>query len=374
MLDTIGVKSMDDLYKDIPKKYFLKRPLNLPSPKPEAEIFKEISAKLKQNLTFLDIPMFLGGGVWPHYVPAIIPAISSRGEFLTSYTPYQAPISQGVLQTLYEYQSLMAELLNLGVVNASMYDWASAAAEAALMACRFTNRSEVLVPSIISQERFATILTYTEPAQIKITRIRNDLATGHLDLEDLKNKISDQTAGIYIEQPSYFGILDPNIQAISDIIHEKGGLMIAGVDPTSLGIIQAPGDYNADIAVGEGQPLGNPMSYGGPLLGIFACADNNRLIRQMPGRIIGLTTTVDGTERAFTLALATREQHIRRERATSNICSNQALMAINAAIYMAALGPQGFETLGETILYNSNYAMKKLAEIFQSGAFQRICS
>ena len=282
---------------------------------------------------------------------------------MTSYTPYQAPISQGILQTLYEYQSLMAELLNLGVVNASMYDWASAAAEAALMACRFTNRSEVLVPSIISQERFATILTYTEPSQIKITRIRNDLATGHLDLEDLKNKISDQTAGIYIEQPSYFGILDPNIQAISDIIHEKGGLMIAGVDPTSLGIIQAPGDYNADIAVGEGQPLGNPMSYGGPLLGIFACADNNRLIRQMPGRIIGLTTTVDGTERAFTLALATREQHIRRERATSNICSNQALMAINAAIYMAALGPQGFETLGETILYNSNYAMKKLAEI-----------
>jgi glycine dehydrogenase subunit 1 len=264
--------------------------------------------------------MFLGGGVWPHYIPAIVPAISSRGEFLTSYTPYQAPISQGVLQTLYEYQSLMAELLNLGVVNASMYDWASAAAEAGLMASRHTNRSELLVPSIISPERLATTLTYTEPAQIKITTVRNNLTTGHLDIEDLKNKISDQTAGIYIEQPSYFGILEPNIQ-------------------------------------------GTPVSYGGPLLGIFACADDKRLIRQMPGRIVGMTTTVDGEERAFTLALATREQHIRRERATSNICSNQALIAVNAAIYMAALGPQGFKTLGETILYNSNYAMQKLAEI-----------
>ncbi|MHA1839220.1 MAG: aminomethyl-transferring glycine dehydrogenase subunit GcvPA, partial [Candidatus Ranarchaeia archaeon] len=168
---------------------------------------------------------------------------------------------------------------------------------------------------------------------------------------------------VYLEQPSYFGILDPNAQAVGELIHDKNGLLVVGIDPTSLGVIKAPGDYGADIAVGEGQPLGNPVSYGGPLLGIFACKDDKRLIRQMPGRIVGLTTTMDGQERAFTLALATREQHIRRERATSNICSNQALVAVNAAIYMAALGPSGFKTLGETILYNSNYAMKRLADI-----------
>ena len=202
MLQAIGVESIDDLYKDVPEKYFLKRPLNIPPGKPEATIFREISERANQNTSIFDMPIFLGGGVWPHYVPAIIPVISGRGEFLTSYTPYQAPISQGILQTIYEYQSMMAELLNLDVVNASMYDWASAAAEAALMAARFTYRDEIIIPSIISPERLATILTYAEPAGLKIVRIRNDISTGHLDLEDLKKKVTDKTAAVYIEQPS----------------------------------------------------------------------------------------------------------------------------------------------------------------------------
>lgn len=363
MLKEIGVSSIDDLYKDVPEKYFLKKALNIPPERAEAEILRDLNKKAAQNKTFMDMPIFLGGGVWPHHVPAIIPAITSRGEFLTSYTPYQAPISQGVLQTLYEYQSMMAELMNLDVVNASMYDWASAAAEAALMAARHTNREEVVVPGIISSERIATMRTYMEPAGLKITQVRNDMGTGCIDLEDLKKKVSDKTAAVYFEQPNYFGVLDPNAAAIAEIVHEKEALMIAGVDPTSLGVVKSPGDYDADIAVGEGQPLGTPMSYGGPLLGLFACKSDARLIRQMPGRIIGLTTTTDGKERGFCMALAPREQHIRRERATSNICSNQALIAINAAIYMASLGPDGFKQLGETILYNSNYASRQIGKI-----------
>lgn len=220
-----------------------------------------------------------------------------------------------------------------------------------------------MIPKIIHPERKDTLQTYTETAGINIETVNYDEETGQLNLEDLKNKISDETAAVYIENPSYLGFIETQVDEIAEITHEKNALFIVGVDPTSLGVLRPPGDYDADIVIGEGQPLGNPMNYGGPLLGIFACRNDVKLIRQMPGRIIGMTRTIDGSQRAFCMVLQTREQHIRREKATSNICSNEALCAVAAAVYMAMLGPEGFKELGRHIMYKANYAIKRLNEI-----------
>ncbi|MEM2249882.1 MAG: aminomethyl-transferring glycine dehydrogenase subunit GcvPA, partial [Candidatus Bathyarchaeia archaeon] len=310
-----------------------------------------------------DMPVFLGAGCWPHYVPAAVKEIVQRSEFLTSYTPYQPEISQGMLQALFEYQSMICELTAMDVANCSMYDWASALGEAARMASRVTRRNEILVPRIIHPERRATLQTYTEPADISIREIAYNPETGQLDLKDLENKISSKTAAVYIENPSYFGFIEEHVDEIGSIAHKHGALFIVGADPTSLGIFKPPGEYGADMVVGEAQPLGNPMNFGGPLLGIFACRDDLNLVRQMPGRIIGLTTTTDGNKHGFCMVLQTREQHIRREKATSNICSNEALCAVASAVYMALLGPKGLRELGETIMYRANYAIRLLSSI-----------
>ncbi|MEM3153626.1 MAG: aminomethyl-transferring glycine dehydrogenase subunit GcvPA, partial [Candidatus Bathyarchaeia archaeon] len=289
--------------------------------------------------------------------------IVQRTEFLTAYTPYQAEISQGMLQALFEYQSMICELTAMDVANCSMYDWASALGEAVRMASRVTKRNEILVPRIIHPERKATLQTYTEPTDMKIKEITNNPETGQLDLNDLESKISDRTAAVYIENPSYLGFIEEHVDEIGNLAHKHGAIFIVGVDPTSLGILKPPGEYGADIVIGEAQPLGNPMNFGGPLLGIFACRDDLNLIRQMPGRIIGITTTIDGNENGFCMVLQTREQHIRREKATSNICSNEALCAVASAVYMALMGPQGLRELGETIMYRANYAMRLLSKI-----------
>ena len=362
MLKELGLSDISELYRDIPKEFLLKKELDLPSMKSEIEVFKKIRELAAKNKSVFDMPTFLGAGVWPHYVPAVLIELIQRGEFLTAYTPYQPEISQGMLQALFEYQSLMAELLGMDIVNASMYDWASALGEAALMAARIKRRNKILVPEIISPERYKTLITYTEPLDVKVETIKHT-ETGEIDLDDLNSKIDEDTAGVYVEVPSYFGILDSQLPDISDIVHKKDAIFIVGVDPTSLGIIKSPGDYGADIAIGEGQPLGNLVGFGGPLLGIFATRDDRDFIKQMPGRIIGLTTTEDESEYGFVMALQTREQHIRRERATSNICSNEALCAVAAAIYTSLLGPTGFKQLGENILYNTYYAIKKLSTI-----------
>jgi glycine dehydrogenase subunit 1 len=363
MMREIGIKSIDGLFADIPEKYRLTRPLNLPDTLSEFEVKKHIETLLSRNKTCSDMPVFLGAGCWPHYVPAVVKEIVQRSEFLTSYTPYQPEISQGILQALFEYQSMICELTGMSVANCSMYDWASALGEAARMAARITGRREILIPEIIHPERAKTLQVYGEPAGITIQQIGYDGATGQINIEDLENKISEKTAAIYVENPSYLGFIEAEVDKISSEAHLHNALFIVGIDPTSLGILKSPGEYNADIVVGEAQPLGNSMNFGGPLLGIFACRDDMSLIRQMPGRIIGLTTTVDGSRRGFCMALQTREQHIRRERATSNICSNEALCAVASGVYMALLGPQGFRELGETIMYNANHAMRLLSKI-----------
>jgi glycine dehydrogenase subunit 1 len=360
----IGIKSIEELYADIPEKYFLRKPLNLPTEGlSEFEVKRRIETLLSKNRTCEDMPIFLGAGCWPHYVPAAVREIIQRSEFLTSYTPYQPEISQGMLQALFEYQSMICELTAMDVANCSMYDWASALGEAARMASRVTRRNEILVPKIIHPERKATLQTYTEPAGISVKEIAYNPETGQLNFNDLENKISDKTAAVYIENPSYLGFIEEDVDEIGSLAHKHGALFIVGVDPTSLGILKPPGEYGADIVVGEAQPLGNPMNFGGPLLGIFACRDDLNLIRQMPGRIIGMTTTLDGSRQGFCMVLQTREQHIRREKATSNICSNEALCAVASAVYMALLGPKGLRELGETIMYRANYAMRLLSKI-----------
>ncbi|MGQ9544210.1 MAG: aminomethyl-transferring glycine dehydrogenase subunit GcvPA [Candidatus Bathycorpusculaceae bacterium] len=364
MMREVGIKSIDELYADIPEKYRLKKSLNIPqTPSSEFEVKRHVEALLFKNKTCNDMPTFLGAGCWPHYVPAVVKEIVQRSEFLTSYTPYQPEISQGMLQALFEYQSMICELTGMDVANCSMYDWASALGEAARMAARVTGRTEILIPKIIHPERAATLKTYAEPAGIKIENFAYKEETGQISIEDLKNKISKKTAAIYIENPSYLGFIEGQVEEIGDMAHSHGALFIVGVDPISLGILREPGDYGADIVIGEAQPLGNPMNFGGPLLGIFACRDDVNLIRQMPGRIIGLTTTTDNSRQGFCMALQTREQHIRREKATSNICSNEALCAVASVVYMALLGPQGLREIGETIMGKANYAMRLISKI-----------
>lgn len=363
MMQEIGIKSIDELYADIPEKYCLKKPLNIPEALSEFEVKRHVETLLSKNKTYNDMPVFLGAGCWPHYVPAVVKEIVQRSEFLTAYTPYQPEISQGMLQALFEYQSMICELTSMDVANCSMYDWASALGEAARMAARITGRREILIPKIIHPERAATLHVYAEPPGIMIEQVAYERENGQINLEDLKNKISDKTAAVYIENPSYLGFIETQVDEISEEAHAHGALFILGVDPTSLGILKPPGEYDADIVIGEAQPLGNAMNFGGPLLGIFACRGDMNLIRQMPGRIIGLTTTMDGGGQGFCMALQTREQHIRRERATSNICSNEALCAVASAVYMALLGPQGLRELGETIMYKANYAMRLISEI-----------
>ena len=360
----IGIRSIEELFSDIPEKFRLKRKLNVPEKGlSEFEVKKHVEALLSRSETCNDMPVFLGAGCWPHYVPAVVKEIAQRSEFLTSYTPYQPETSQGMLQALFEYQSMICEITGMGVANCSMYDWASALGEAARMAARVKGRHEILIPKIISPERAATLKVYAEPAGISVRQVEFDAEKGYINLEDLRNAISDKTAAVYIENPSYLGFIETQVDEISKETHANDALFIVGVDPTSLGILRPPGDYEADIVIGEAQPLGNPMNFGGPLLGIFACREDMALVRQMPGRIIGMTRTQDGTKNGFCMALQTREQHIRREKATSNICSNEALCSVASAVYMALLGPEGLRELGETVMYNANYAVHLLSKI-----------
>ena len=362
MMVEIGIESIDDLYINIPEKLRFKGELQVPGPYTEQEVKKLVSDTLEKN-THLKCPPFLGGGVWPHYVPSVVDEVIHRAEFLTSYTPYQPEISQGMLQSIFEYQSLICELVEMAVANASMYDWSSALGESALLASRLNHRDIILAPTHISPSRLAVLKTYTGPAGMHIEKVNHDPETGMMDLEDLKAKTGEKTAAVYVETPSYLGFAEENVEAIGEIAHDKKALYIAGVDPISLGILKAPGSYGADVVVGEGQPLGNHMSYGGPLLGIFACNHDNAIIRQMPGRIIGVTETIADKRRAYVMTLQTREQHIRREKATSNICSNEALCSVAGAVYLSLLGPNGLRDLAETCTSRAHYAIRRINDL-----------
>ncbi|MEM2122733.1 MAG: aminomethyl-transferring glycine dehydrogenase subunit GcvPA [Candidatus Bathyarchaeia archaeon] len=359
LLRELNIDDVDDLFTDVPREARLSRHLRIPGPMSEFEIIKRVKGYLKRDTSALDIPMFLGAGVWPHQVPAPIDEIVSRGEFLTAYTPYQPEVSQGLLQALFEYQSLICELMGMDVANSSMYDWATSLGEAARMAYRITHRKRFVIPKFIHPERRRVLDVMTEPAGMIIEEAPQDSKTGGIVLEELED-LAEGASGIYVEIPSYMGFLELRMDEISEVAHSKGALTIIGVDPTVLGLVKPPGAFDADIAIGEGQPLGLGMNYGGPLLGLFAC--KKEYARQMPGRIIGATKTKSG-KRAFCMVLQTREQHIRREKATSNICTNNALCAISAAIYLSLLGPSGIKKLSEIILAKTNYAINCLKKV-----------
>lgn len=365
MLASMGKKSLEDLFCNIPEKYRVKGDLKLPDSHTEFEVIQRMRELSTKNMEASSGNVFLGSGVGMHYIPTIVPALAGRSEFVTSYTSYQAEISQGMLQTLFEYQSLLAEILQIDVVNSSMYDMATAIAEAARMVVRVNKkRTKFLVPGTINPEYYRVIDTYTEPAGIDIIKVDFDKSTGLMSLSDLESKLDDTVAGVYIENPSYLGFIETQVDTIAQLVHQKDALFVVGVDVLSLGVLRPPGEYDADIVVAEGQHLGSPISYGGPLLGIFGCKNDRKLIYQMPGRLVGMTRTQEEPyEDGYVLTLSPREQHIRREKATSNICSNQALAAVTAAVYMSVLGPTGIETLGETIAQKSNYTSKRLNAI-----------
>jgi len=363
MLEKTGAGSIDELFSDIPPNVRLKRRLKLPEGASEYEVRRDVLARLSANKTPPESLCFLGGGVWPHYVPAAVESITSRQEFYTSYTPYQAEVSQGMLQALFEYQSLMCDLLGMEACNSSLYDWASAAGEAVRMAGRVTGRKRALIAGNVGPQRRSVIKTYTEPMGMEIETVAFDRSRGTLDPKDLRRRLSDGVACLYVENPNFFGVIEEGVSDLVEQVHGAGGLALVGVDPISLSLVKEPGGYGADVVVGEGQPLGIAMNFGGPHLGIFAVKDV-KLARSMPGRLIGITTPVsDPSRNAFAMVLQAREQHIRREAATSNVCTNQSLMALAAASYLSILGKDGFRKLGEAVISNSHYAARRLSKV-----------
>ncbi len=336
MLAALGIDAVERLFDDIPAA--VRAPgLDLPGPRSELEVSRELAGLAARNR--IDLVSFLGAGVYRHHIPATVDTIISRGEFATAYTPYQPEISQGTLQAVYEFQSLLAELTGLPVVSASHYDGASATAEAALMALRATGRDRVLISRAVHRHAVETTRTYFAPGSRELEELPT-AADGTTDLAALEAALADTArpvAGVILGQPNAFGLLEPMARA-ADLAHAVGALFIAVVEPVSLAVLAPPGEYGADIAAGEGQPLGIAPQYGGPYLGLLAASQ--ALLRQVPGRLVGRTTDLDG-RRAFVMTLRAREQDIRRDKAASNICTNQALCALAATTYLATLGPHG---------------------------------
>lgn len=363
-LSVIGVKNVFELYSDVPSSLILAKPPDVGFGRilSEWELRTIVEKFLSKNKIYIDPPPFLGGGWCPHLVPALVDYIISRPELLTAYTPYQAEINQGLMQAIFEYQSLIADLVELDVVNASMYDGSTAVAEALLMALRVTGRRKILVPDHMHPDYRRVVETWLYGKNVELVTVKHDKRTGTISLDDLDSKLDNSTAAVYIENPYFLGSIEENAEAIADSAHKKGALFIVKFEPISLGLLKPPGRYGADIAVAEGQPLGLGLNYGGPGLGVFAVRWDRNLVRQMPGRIIGLTRDADGG-RAYAMVLQTREQHIRREKATSNITTNEALMAVAAAVYLTLLGGKGLRNLAESIWLRSHYLAKRFSEI-----------
>jgi glycine dehydrogenase subunit 1 len=340
MLAKIGVNSVDDLFSDIPERLRADG-LNLPPPQPELELAARLQGLAARNR--VDLASFLGAGVYRHYTPPAVDQILLRGEWYTAYTPYQPEVSQGTLQSIYEYESLIGELLALDVVSASHYDGAAATAEAGLMTCRATRRERILVSRGVHPHYRATLATYCEGAGIRlddVPLVADGPTAGTTDFAALARLLADgggEVAGVLVAQPNFLGLLESMAEA-GRITHAAGAKFVAVVEPVSLAVLTPPGQYGADIASGEGQPLGIAPQFGGPYLGILACTDD--LVRQIPGRLVGMTTDLDG-QRAYVMTMRAREQDIRREKAASNICTNQALLALAASVYVATIGPHG---------------------------------
>lgn len=354
MLKSIGMNSIDDLFSDIPEELKLNRRLNLEAPYSELEITKKLSSLSNKNLNCDEAVCFLGAGAYDHYVPSAISHLVSRSEFYTAYTPYQPEISQGTLQVIFEYQSLICELTGMDVANASMYDNATAVAEAASIAVGAARKKRIVVSKSVHPEARRVLATYMDFNNIELVEV--DVKDGVTDLEKLAATVDNKTAGVIIQSPNFFGCIEDG-DAAAKIAHDNKANLIMSVDPISLGILKTPGEIGADIVVGDGQALGNFMSFGGPYLGFMAVT--NKLMRKIPGRLIGQTEDSDG-KRAYVLTLQAREQHIRREKATSNICSNQGLNAVRATIYLSLLGKKGIKEVATQCLQKAHYAYDKL--------------
>ena len=355
MLAAIGVGSLEDLFASIPAELRLNRALKIPPALTELELTQHISRLAQQNRSAGDKVCFLGGGSYDHFVPAIVDVVGSRSEFYTSYTPYQPEVSQGNLQVFFEYQTMIARLTGMDVSNASLYDGGSAATEAVLMAIHATGRSGRVVTARSVHPEYRQVLE-TYLLNIGVELVTVGTPEGVIDPAELAAAMTPNTACVLVQHPNFFGCLE-DVEAIGKVAHDAGAIYVVSVDPISLGLLKRPGDYGADIVVGEGQSLGTPMSYGGPYLGIMACRE--QFVRRMPGRIAGETTDRRG-KRCFVLTLQTREQHIRREKATSNICTNQGLFAIRATVYLAAMGPHGVREVANLCLQKSHYASERL--------------
>ena len=359
MLNDIGLTNIEELFSDIPKKIKIKN-LDLNKSLTQQETYEKLKNLSLKNKSYDDMLFFLGGGLKPHFIPSIVKSISSRSEFYTAYTPYQSEASKGFLQAMFEYQSVIAELTELDVANCSLYDGVTALGEAALMCSRINKKKIFLIPKNISWEKKSVLNNYSKGYNIKINEINYNHETGKIDIENLKEAVNNEVSGIYIENPNFFGIFEEDVDEISSIAKENNTLFVAGIDPISLGIIKSPGKYGADISIGEGRALGNPMNFGGSSLGIFSC--KKEFLRQIPGRIIGMTKDKEG-KKAFSMALQTREQHIRRGKATSNICTNEGLCSLAAVIFLAWLGCKGFEKLSMINYENGQKLAKKIISL-----------
>jgi glycine dehydrogenase subunit 1 len=356
MLEAIGAASVDELFEVIPEAMRLKRPLALPPALCELELTQHLAALAARNDHAGSKVCFLGGGSYDHFIPAAVDAIASRGEFYTSYTPYQPEVSQGNLQAMFEYQTLICQLTGLDVSNASLYDGGSAAVEAAMMCLTATRRhGKVVAAASVNPEHRQIIETYF--ANLETELVTAPAPEGVVSPKALASLVDDQTACVLIQHPNFFGCLE-DVEAIARVAHEAGAMLVVSFDPISVGLLKRPGDLGADVAVAEGQSLGSPMSFGGPYLGIMACRE--QFVRKMPGRIAGETTDRRG-RRCWVLTLQTREQHIRREKATSNICTNHGLYALRAAVYLSLLGPQGLREAAELCTRKSHYAAERLS-------------
>lgn len=341
LLREVQLHDIDDLFSDIPQKIRTKD-LRLPQGRTQQDVEDHMRLLASKNKSFCEMTSFLGGGVQPHYIPAAVKSITSRSEFYTAYTPYQPETSQGFLQAIFEYQSLIAELTGMDVSNASLYDGATAVGEAALMCTRVNKKKTFLIPKNISWEKKSVLLNYTKGAGITIKEVPYEPNTGRIDIGELQKHIDADASGVYLENPNFFGIFEDAVDEVHSLAQDHQALFVVGVDPISLGITKSPGEYGADVVIGEGKSLGNPLDFGGSTLGIFSC--KNEYVRQIPGRIIGLSKDTAG-KRAFCMTFQTREQHIRREKATSNICTNEGLCMLAAASYLSWLGGEGLQEL-----------------------------
>jgi len=357
MLRQMKLKSVDELFEDIPKDVRVDG-LKLPDGLSEIDLRRELGSMLSVNRPTSSMPNFLGAGIYNHFIPAAVRTIVSRSEFITSYTPYQPEISQGMLQSLFEYQSYMTELTAMDVVNSSMYDASTALGEAVLMSHRLSGGDRFLISRAVSPEKKMVARTYAKGADIKLEEIGYDAATGLVDIDDLRLKMKETVSGFYFETPNFFGPIETRWKEIRKIVGAK--TLVIGVNPMALALLRPPGEMGADIVIGDAQVFGTPMNLGGPTIGIFGCKQEH--VRKMPGRIIGMTNDLEGRT-SYCMTLQTREQHIRRSKATSNICTNEALLAVAAAAYLAIVGKSGLREIARRNVENMHSLSKRISSI-----------